>query len=108
MHGLRSQADHRPEKAWDRCDPGQIGTTLFGGARPLWLLETPKSIRVSNGRLFFGNQTLSIQRSRERICSGWWDNQAVRRDYYFAETASIKLWIFRDLDSGRWHLHGIF
>ena len=108
VHGLRVRADHRPEKAWDRCDPGQIGAALFGGARPLWLLETPKSIRVSNGQLFFGNQTLSIQQSRERICSGWWDGQTVRRDYYFAETASIKLWIFRDLDSGSWHLHGIF
>ena len=49
-----------------------------------------------------------FNQSRERICSGWWDGQTVRRDYYFAETASIKLWIFRDLDSGSWHLHGIF
>jgi hypothetical protein len=32
----------------------------------------------------------------------------VRRDYYQDTTSVIKTWIFRDLNSGQWHLHGIF
>jgi protein ImuB len=67
----------------------------------LWLLENPRSIQANQELL----QRLS---HRERICSGWWDDRPVRRDYYQDITGAIKAWIFRDLNSGQWHLHGIF
>jgi hypothetical protein len=33
----------------------------------------------------------------------------VRRDYYRVQTeAGLRFWVFRDLKTGRWHLHGDF
>ena len=108
VQGLCIQPDHRPEKAWGHCKVGETGALSHGAQRPLWLLEMPHSVRVSQGQLVLGDQTLLLQRQRERICSGWWDNQSIRRDYYHARTGALKTWVFRDLDSGNWCLHGIF
>ena len=43
----------------------------------------------------------------ERIESGWWQDEFVRRDYYRAETTlGRRLWLFRRLQDGRWFWHG--
>jgi protein ImuB len=43
----------------------------------------------------------------ERIETGWWRGASVRRDYYRAQTAAgQRFWLFRQLGSGQWHLHG--
>jgi protein ImuB len=49
----------------------------------------------------------------ERIESGWWDDDDVRRDYFIAETARGEIvWLYRDhrygIDDGEWFLHGLF
>jgi protein ImuB len=45
----------------------------------------------------------------ERVESGWWDGQDVRRDYHVVTGASgEKLWLFRDCLTEEWYLHGIF
>ncbi len=45
----------------------------------------------------------------ERIETGWWRGPTVRRDYYRVATQSGHwFWIFRDLNSGRWFLQGMF
>jgi protein ImuB len=45
----------------------------------------------------------------ERIETGWWRTRYVRRDYYQVETArGARLWLFRQLNSGAWFLHGEF
>lgn len=45
----------------------------------------------------------------ERIQTGWWRGRYVQRDYYRVETAEGKrFWIFRELRSGDWFLHGAF
>jgi protein ImuB len=45
----------------------------------------------------------------ERIETGWWRGRSVRRDYYQVETAEgARYWLFRELSSGRWFLHGEF
>jgi protein ImuB len=45
----------------------------------------------------------------ERIETAWWDGPLVRRDYFRVETATGHLWwVFRDLKTGRWYLHGRF
>ena len=52
---------------------------------------------------------LEILDGPERIESGWWDDADCRRDYYLARhSAGPRLWIFRDLVSGAWYLHGLF
>jgi protein ImuB len=45
----------------------------------------------------------------ERIETGWWRGRSVRRDYWRVEaTSGRRFWLFRSLDSGKWHLHGEF
>jgi protein ImuB len=45
----------------------------------------------------------------ERIETGWWRTRCVRRDYYQVETArGGRFWLFRQLNGGRWFLHGEF
>ncbi len=45
----------------------------------------------------------------ERLESGWWKGQSARRDYYRIIThLGCWWWIYRDLNSGEWFLHGIF
>ncbi|MBC7967944.1 MAG: hypothetical protein H7Z17_18700 [Fuerstia sp.] len=45
----------------------------------------------------------------ERIQTAWWTDQPCHRDYFraIAETGG-QLWIFRELQSGNWYLHGLF
>jgi protein ImuB len=45
----------------------------------------------------------------ERIETGWWRGQDVRRDYYAVATqAGSRFWIFRRREDSRWFLHGCF
>ena len=45
----------------------------------------------------------------ERIETGWWRGANVRRDYYRVQTEDgLRFWLFRDLKTGQWHLHGDF
>lgn len=45
----------------------------------------------------------------ERIQSCWWDEKAVHRDYYRVRTTiGASLWVYQDLNSRRWYLHGVF
>jgi protein ImuB len=45
----------------------------------------------------------------ERIETGWWRTRCVRRDYYQVETSGgQRFWLFRELNSGAWFLHGEF
>jgi protein ImuB len=45
----------------------------------------------------------------ERIETGWWRGDDIRRDYYLVETTtSERFWLFRTLPEERWFLHGVF
>jgi protein ImuB len=44
----------------------------------------------------------------ERIVSGWWDGDAIQRDYFIARTCQGQwLWVFRTQES-QWFVHGHF
>ena len=107
--GLCLVAEHRPERAWRYVAPGEAGAAMVTKERPLWLLPAPLPLEVRNGRLCF-NGELSLEASRERIESGWWDGAEIRRDYFIAQTSrGARFWIFRELDGERrWFLHGVF
>jgi protein ImuB len=106
---LQSRDDHRPERAWG-TQPAQqamplarataTGTragALPGPPRPCWLLPEPRAISVP-AQLLAGP---------ERIENGWWDGGDVARDYYLARGGDgARLWVYCDLRSGQWHLHG--
>jgi protein ImuB len=93
------QNDHRPE----RGSSGDIAAATLPETlppRPLWLLPQPKAMAL---------QGLQLITEAERIESGWWDGHAVRRDYRQAiDKQGRRLWVFQDLHSGSWFLHGLF
>lgn len=111
VYGLRCLADHRPERAWARSGlhpPGAVGMpggtspALPQASRPIWLLPDPmppdKAWRLMDGPC-------------ERIETGWWDQQDIRRDYHHACAADgQQWWIFRDLRhvGMPWRIQGLF
>ena len=109
--------DHRPEHAtaWRTADAqmrpvrprATAQATSHEGAnaehlvRPVWLLQKPeplpeRDVAGERGPWCEG-QPLLLLSGPERIESGWWDFEAVARDYYIAQlTGGALVWIFRE------------
>lgn len=110
--GITVFADHRPERAWQVCEPGS-GTpppdAPAASHRPLWLLPAPQPLAEIRSVPQHGGP-LSLLSGPERIEAGWWDGNPVARDYFIACNATQAMyWIYRErATGGRWHLHGIF
>jgi protein ImuB len=111
VQGLTLSAEHRPEKAWRCCAPGQgsAGTSLHIPGRPLWLLDPPAALPTLAGEPWLEGR-LDLTRGPERIESGWWDGEDITRDYFEASHVSgACYWIYRELREQRaWYLHGVF
>ena len=113
VQGLTVSAEHRPEKAWRCCAPGESPAGASPSAhtpgRPLWLLDPPEVLRTVAGDPFLEGR-LHLVRGPERIESGWWDGQDIARDYFEAQhTSGTCYWIYRELREQRaWYLHGVF
>jgi protein ImuB len=109
VRGLALVADHRPERAWRWCQPGESGAGIPRADRPLWLLPRPRPLEERQGRPWLGGP-LDLGAERERIDTGWWDDGAVARDYFVATgPGGERLWVYRDLKDPRgWYLHGVF
>jgi protein ImuB len=84
--------------------------------RPLRLEPRPVLLevtRVADGppmQFYWQGELHRLARSwgPERIQTGWWRGQTIRRDYYRVETTSgTRFWLFRQRE-GRWFLHGVF
>ena len=104
VRALDSAADHRPERAW-RLSTAQIAVpaaqrgTSSTPDRPCWLLPEPQRIDMPR----------ELLAGPERIESGWWDGADVARDYYLARGEhGAQLWVFHDLRSGAWCVHGLW
>ncbi|MCK9692130.1 Y-family DNA polymerase [Pseudomonas syringae] len=101
VNGLRAQADHRPECAWQPHSTSKPVLPSKGCTRPGWLLREPQPLPLHATRIVAGP---------ERIESGWWDGGDVRRDYYLVETSSgQRAWAYRSVgEQGELLLHGWF
>lgn len=104
VQGLRPAAEHRPERAFVRTEPGrgeEPAPSLCPVSRPLWLLPRPAPLE---------RKELTLLAGPERIETGWWDGEDVRRDYFVAvDPRGARLWVFRERSGKRqWYLHGIF
>ncbi len=108
VQSLDSAADHRPERAW-QLQAAQLAAQPAARSaarpaaqapdRPCWLLPQPRRIDAPR----------ELLAGPERIESGWWDGADVARDYYLARGEhGAQLWVFRDLRSGEWCLHGLW
>ncbi|MEH6417135.1 Y-family DNA polymerase [Pseudomonas sp. CGJS7] len=109
VHGLALHPDHRPERAWRsvygdapvRADKTDAAAVAAQTTRPGWLLGQPEPLREPIARILAGP---------ERIESGWWDQDEVRRDYYLIETAKgQRAWAYCEAGGdGPNMLHGWF
>jgi protein ImuB len=98
-----------------RAAPTQVS---IPGDRPLYLEPKPVSLSVMSVapegppvrfRLAGRDERIVRAWGPERIETGWWRTRCVRRDYYQVETTGgSRYWLFRELNTGRWYLHGEF
>jgi protein ImuB len=122
---VRMVADAQPEYGF-RSEPMAAGQnaakqpdrSTVVGQRPLHLLPRPRPLEVVSvlsagppvqfpvaGRHY----CLARYWGPERIETGWWRKDPVRRDYYRVETTTgHRFWLFRHLSDGAWFLHGVF
>lgn len=93
-----------------------IGTAR-GATRPLHLLSPPEGIPGVHrnmrppDRFRWRGQEYRIASCSwpERIVTGWWREQSIQRDYYRIETDhGTRLWLFCDLKSQQWSVHGVY
>ena len=92
-------------------------TSLANMPRPVRLLPAPFLLPdasgealISQGISWQGNR-LSISRiiGPERLLTAWWLDETIQRDYYRVLTYDgPMLWIYKDLSTGSWWLHGFF
>lgn len=92
VRGLGWRADHRPERVVDAmAAPHPAHAPAL--RRPGWLLSQPMPM---------GDVRVGILAGPERIETGWWDGEDVRRDYYVVETeGGRRAWAYRCVHYGR-------
>jgi len=106
LYTLSSVDDHRPEKAWKKSlpDSSEEFSTQWP-ERPLWLLEEPRAVSADLYR------RLSIESDAERIETGWWETEDVRRDYFMVcDQRGTRYWAFkkRNDNNNTLFIHGLF
>jgi protein ImuB len=114
----RAAAPLRPATARERLLPPLPDGRGSEVTRPLRLWPVPEPIQVVSllpegppMRIEWAGTAYRVVRSwgPERIETGWWRGEDVRRDYYVTATdRGSRLWIFRRRDDERWFLHGSF
>lgn len=128
-------ADHRPERANHWAEVNAATTAHSRAAarqaltqwhtqqpeRPLWLLEKPIPLLTRQHYPYYRG-LLRLVSMPERIESGWWDDDLIKRDYFIAEgEEGVRYWVYRERvsaaqasaggageDAARWYLHGLF
>lgn len=104
---LPEQAESWSVRPLDACPTG--AARRWPDSRPFWLLAEPAALTLDGHRLFWQGQVLHLTAGPERIEQGWWHSHPVHRDYFTARDAqSVRYWVYRDLHSGDWFLHGLF
>lgn len=103
------------DSLWPECASHSVAlserpeqSSCPAGERPTWLLTRPEPLRERDQRLWW-RAPLEILRGPERVESPPDLGEVKRRDYYIAREQSGRIcWIFREMDSGNWFVHGLF
>lgn len=97
---LVEHREHRPEKAVLNGAGPRAREASIGPPRPGWLASVPQRCDGDVVQLLAGP---------ERIESGWWDGDDIRRDYYLAQWADGRhAWVWCEPGQQGWYLHGWF
>ncbi len=118
----RLHPDPQPEFAcrfepWLRSADSRDAESCERPLRPLFLQPQPQAVMVgvtprgvpAQFRWQGTRYPIAHAWGPERIETGWWRGDDVRRDYYLVETLTgERFWLFRALDGGDWFLHGTF
>ena len=102
VHAIAVDPDPRPERASPRVRmDDEAGVSVPLPPRPTWLLERPIPLRGPTPKILAGP---------ERLETGWWDGDDIRRDYYVLElTTGQRAWAFcAPGERGPFMLHGWF
>ena len=105
--------EHQPELASSSrtlsatAPPALKKTAQMHKQRPSWLLPQAIPIQCRQKTLYWRG-SITLLQGPERIETRWWE-QASQRDYYVAqhENSSV-FWVYFDIPSRRWYLHGLF
>lgn len=126
VFSLACRDDHRPEQAWQRCEPGirvrarrSEATSSLSPApwqRPGIILKSPLPLPAPAAPQDLPSYrgALTYLTGPERIEAGWWDLASealpVARDYFVARNRSGQtLWIYREhAPPHAWFLQGFF
>jgi protein ImuB len=88
------------------CDM-QLPAQHLNAPRPSWLFDPPQAIQQRHEQLYWHGQ-LHILQGPERLQSHWWVKPSAR-DYFIAQRSDyLRCWIYQDLKSRRWYVHGVF
>jgi protein ImuB len=121
----RMVESHVPERSFaDRAAMGDTNddrgcAQVTSSDRPSTLLEPPAAVKVIaltpegpplQMRWRGADHEIVSSFGPERIDHEWWTSPGSRdRDYYKVQTeAGQWLWLCRDLDENRWHVHGLW
>lgn len=110
VHGIRRADAHIPEQASTNAPAGTPPAAADSGAaaRPCWLLPAPLPLELRRDALCWQGR-VRLLGSPERIEGGWWSGEGIAREYFVAQHENGTLcWVFRERDSRRWFLHGLF
>ncbi len=82
--------------------PQQLNTP-----RPSWLFNPPQAIQYKHQQLFW-HGPLQLLQGPERLQGHWWNTPSAR-DYFMAQRSDyLRCWIYQDLKSREWYVHGVF
>ncbi|SFB70850.1 protein ImuB [Microbulbifer thermotolerans] len=117
LSGITLKESYLPEQAWASADTlvlqshhSSKGHRLqpIQAPRPVWLLPRPDKLQMRGHKLFYRGEIKLLQ-GPERIDGYWWQHNRHSRDYYIAQGEDGGLyWVYQDLGSEDWYLHGIY
>ncbi|AWF82353.1 DNA repair protein [Microbulbifer sp. A4B17] len=115
LSGVTLKESYLPEQAWQSADTLIIKSNPKGqqvkpiqASRPNWLLARPTKLESSEHKLYYQGE-LQLLQGPERIDGYWWQHGRHGRDYYIAKNSGGELyWVFQDLTTEEWFLHGIY
>ncbi len=85
----------------------QLPERHLNAPRPSWLFQPPEAVQKKNQELFW-HGPLQLLQGPERLRGHWW-NTPCARDYFMAMRSDyVRCWVYQDLISGQWYVHGVF